>query len=79
MLLELGEYAEAKAVCRRSLGKLRRVFGRDHSDTPLLDPTATANLAASFSEQGKYAEAAKIESEILVSTTACSAQSTRRR
>ena len=36
---------------------------------PLRDAHASANLAASLSQQGKHAEAAEIEREVLVSTT----------
>ena len=54
-LHRLGTCAEAEALGRRSLEKLRRVLGREHHN-PL-------------SQQGKYAEAAEIQREVLVTTT----------
>ena len=44
---------------------MQSVFGRVHCGTP----AAAGNLAISLSEQGKYAEAARIERELLVLRT----------
>ena len=44
---------------------MRRISGRDHERRL----TATANLAVSLLEQGKHADAAEIQREVLVSLT----------
>ena len=44
-LLDPGEYAEAEALCRGMLGKLRRVLDPNHRDTTI----SSGNLASSLS------------------------------
>ena len=56
MFLDLGEYAEAEALCRSALEKRRRNLVRDHRDTLV----SSGNLVVSLSEQGKHTEAAEI-------------------
>ena len=58
----LGEYAEAEALSRGALEKERRVFGSDHRST------LVRHFAASLLAQGKHAEAAEVEREVLAST-----------
>ena len=65
MLRGLGEYAEAEAICQRTLEKFRHSCGPDHRDTLV----TSANLAFSLSHQGKHVEAVQIQREVLVSTT----------
>ena len=49
-------------ICRGTLEKLWRVLVPDHRETLI----TSGNLAVSLSEQGKYADAAEIEREVLV-------------
>ena len=65
VLLNLGEYADAEALCRASLEKRRRVFGRVGRDTA----TTSGNLASSLLGQGKHAEAVEINRDVLISMT----------
>ena len=71
----MGEYAEAEALGRHSLEKVRRIFDRDHHETL----TVPGNLAIALSKQGKNAEPAEIGREVSSPRPACSAQSTSRR
>ena len=57
--------SEQEAFYRSTLEKQRLALGRDHRNRL----TAAANLAASFEEQGECAEAAKVQSEVIVQET----------
>ena len=54
-----------RLFCREALEKKQRILGREHRETQ----TTSSYLATSLSRQGKHADAAKIEHEVLVSRT----------
>ena len=63
-LPRLGEYAQAKALDRRTLQKRRHVPGRGHFDT-----LVTSILTSSLSRYGRHDEAVEIMREVIVSRT----------
>jgi hypothetical protein len=54
--------AEAERIQRQVLGMRRRILGEEHADSETL---TSANLAKSLSNQGKCADAERIDSENL--------------
>ncbi|KAH8814672.1 hypothetical protein DL96DRAFT_420199 [Flagelloscypha sp. PMI_526] len=56
-----GLYTEAASLCERDLEAKRRIFGSEHPDTL----TSMSNLAVTYSDLVRHADALKLEEEVL--------------